>query len=152
MSELFTYICVKQTADPYVPPITQNIITLARDTSDGFYALQGGHQTLGQLALFPVQRSVAFHLLCDGSEVPKTAFPELYEFLGDSQGTPADPLNFVLPNFLGTITPAATAIPETVVGGTVTSETPSVGGGDSGGSIDFAVDSGGRYRENEMIP
>lgn len=146
MSKFFAYICTKQTADPYVPATALNLTTLARDTSDGFYALQGGYLRVGQISIFPVQRAVANHLLCDGSEVAKVSFPELFEYLADTQGTPVDPLNFVLPNFIGAFTPAATAATETVAGGTVTSETPSSGTGDSGGSIDYAVDSGGRYK------
>ncbi len=152
MSEIFYYICAKQTSDPYVPPTALNLATLARDVSDGFYALQGGHLRVGQLALFPAQRAVPFHLLCDGQEVPKVAFAELYDFLGDFEGVPVDPDNFVLPNFLGAAAPAAVAAPETVEGGTVTSETPSSPGTGSGGSEDYAVDSGGRYRGSGPLP
>lgn len=144
MSELFSYICTKQTADPFIPPTTPNLTILARDVSDSFYALQGGYFRVGQISLYPVQRAVANHLLCDGSEVSKVEFPELYDYLGDSQGTPADPDNFVLPNYIGALDPATTATPETVEGGTVTSETPSNPGTGAGGSIDYAVDSGAR--------
>lgn len=145
MSELFSYICTKQTADPFVPPQTIGITALSRDVSDGFYALQGGYFRIGQISMYPVQRSVANHLLCDGTEVPKVSFPELYQYLGDTQGTPADPDNFVLPNYIGALDPAAAADPETIAGGTVTSSTPSDPGTGSGGSIDYAVDSGARY-------
>lgn len=146
MSALFTYIATKQTSDPYIPPVARDLTTLSRDTADGFTALVGGYLTVGKLAFFPAQRAVANHLLCNGQEVPKAAFPELYEYLGDFEGTPADPDNFVLPNYLGTITPAATAAPETVAGGTVTSETPDFPDTGSGGSREYAVPSGGRER------
>lgn len=152
MSEVFAYICTKQTSDPYLPPTAANLATLARDVSDGFYAIQGGHLRVGQLAFFPAQRSVPFHLLCDGQEVPKAVFAELYDYLGDFEGTPADPDNFVLPNYLGALTPAAVAAPETVEGGTVTSETPVDPGTGSGGHEDFAVDSGARYRGSGPLP
>lgn len=145
MSEIFTYICTKQTADPFIPPASVNIDHLSRDVSDGFAALQGGYFRVGQLALYPAQRAIANHLLCDGQEVPKASFPELYDYLRDFEGTPADPLNFVLPNYIGSLVPAAVAAPETVEGGTVTSETPSDPGTGAGGSVDYAVDSGGRY-------
>lgn len=144
MSEVFSYICTKQTADPYVPGFARDLTSLSRDVSDGFQALVGGYLRVGQISLFPIQRAVPFHLLCDGHEEPQGRFPELYAYLGDSQGTPADPLNFVLPNYIGTLAPAATADPEVIAGGTVTSETPSPGTGDSGGSVDTPVDSGGR--------
>lgn len=155
MSEIFTYICTRQTADPYVPTMAKDLTSFARDVSDGFFALQGGRQTVGKLAFFPLQKAQPDHLLCDGSEVPKASFPELYEYLGDFMGTASDPLYFVLPNYIGAgaLTGASTAATETVAGGTVTSETPSPGGGNSGGSIDRPVDSGGRERNpNEVIP
>lgn len=145
MSQVFTYISTKQTSDPYIPSATPNITVLARDVSDALYALQGGNLTVGKLAFFPIQRSVANHLLCNGQEVAKVSFPELYDYLGDTEGTPTDPANFVLPNYLTAITPAAVAAPETVEGGTVTSEASDAGTGQSGGSIDYAVDSGARY-------
>lgn len=145
MSEVFAYICTKQTADPYVPGVTQSLVTLARDVSDGFQALVGGYLRVGQISFFPIQKAVPYHLLCDGHEEPQGRFPELFAYLENSQGTPVDPLNFVLPNYIGTLAPAAAADPEVIEGGAVTSDTPSPGTGDSGGSIDTPVDSGGRH-------
>lgn len=148
MSELFAYICTAQTADPYVPSAAPNLAVFSRDVSDALYALQGGYRRVGQISFYPLQRAVPFHLLCNGQEVPKAAFPELYAYLLDFMGTPTDPANFVLPNYIGAaLTGAATAAPETVQGGTVTSETPSPGTGDSGGSVDPAVPSGARFRK-----
>jgi hypothetical protein len=144
VSQVFAYICVRQTADPYIPTIAQDLRRLSRDVSDGFAAMVGGYHRVGELAFFPQQRSVANHLLCNGQEVPKAAFPELYDYLGGLEGAPVDPLNFKLPNFIGTLAPAAAAAAETVVASTVTSETPSAGTG-VGGSEDYAVDSGGRF-------
>lgn len=148
MSDLFVYICTRQTADPYVPKQARDLVTFSRDVSDAFYALQGGRQTVGKLALFPLQKAQPDHLLCDGKEVPKASFPELYEYLGDFMGTPVDPDNFVLPDYINApLAGAASAAAETVEGGTVTSEPSSPGGGDSGGSIEPAVDSGGRVKK-----
>lgn len=145
MSEIYVYVATKTTADPFIPPASIDIDRLSRDTSDAFYALQGGHFQVGKLAFYPTQRAVANHLLCDGKEVPKSSFPELYEYLGDFEGVPTDPLNFVLPNYIGSLVAASTAAAETVEGGTVTSETPYDPGTGAGGSYDYAVDSGGRY-------
>lgn len=147
MSTVFPYICTTQTMDAFIPATARDLPTFARDVSDGFYAMQGGYRRVGQLAFFPLQKAVPFHLLCNGQEVPKASFPELYEYLGDFEGAAADPANFKLPNYIGAaLEPAATAAAETVEGGTVTSEPSTPGGGDSGGSIDKAVDSGGRVR------
>lgn len=152
MSEIFVYISTRSTADPYIPTQARDLATFSRDVSDGFYALQGGRQSVGKLAFFPLQRAQSDHLLCDGKEVRKDQFPELYEFLGDFMGTASDPAYFVLPNYVGegALTGAAAAAAETVAGGTVTSEPSTPGGGNSGGSIDRPVDSGGRTRQQNV--
>lgn len=151
MSELFPYICTTQTADPYVPGTTRDLGTFARDVSDAFSAIQGGFRRVGEISFYPLQKAVPFHLLCDGKEVSKAAFPQLYEYLLNFMGDPTNPDNFVLPNLIGeALTGAAAAAPETVQGGTVTSEPSSPGGGSSGGSIDPAVDSGGRTRQQNF--
>lgn len=149
MSQFFAYIATKTTADPYLPPATPDIRILARDVSDAFVALSGGYQRVGELKFFPLQGTVAGHLLCDGREVSKISFPELYGFLGDTQGTPANAANFVLPNFVGAASfdPAPVAEPEVEVGGSVTTTPPTVPDPD----IDYwwknydPADSGGRF-------
>lgn len=153
MSALYVYICTKQTVASFVPAKARSIDTLSRDVSDAIFAMQGGHLTVGKLAFLPLQKSLPFHLLCDGREVAKADFPELYEFLGDFMGTPVDPDNFVLPSYIGeaALAPAAVAAPETTAGGTVSSESSSPGTGTSGGSTDYAVDSGGRTRDANYI-
>lgn len=128
MSELFAYIATSTTNDPYVPA-TQDLRLLTRDVTDAFIAISGGHRIVGKLAFFPIQRTVPGHLLCDGREVAKEDFPELYRYLGDTQGTPAAPENFVLPNFIGgaaSFDPPAAAEIETVVDGTVYTDPPAV--------------------------
>ncbi len=162
MSDVFSYIATRSTVDPYIPSRATSLPLLARDVSDGFVALSGGHTTVGQIAQFPLQRSVPNHLLCDGREVAKVSFPELFEFLGDSQGASSDADYFVLPNYLGAgaIEPApiADAVIESEVGGTVSTPDPTPPAptdppeeyptyGD--------VDSGGRFRRGdgtEVIP
>lgn len=154
MADLFAYICTKSTVDPYVPSGAIDLPHLARDTSDAFYALSGGYFRVGQLAFFPVQRSVPGHLLCDGREVPKTGFPELYQYLGSSQGTPADPNNFKLPDFIGvsSFTPAPAASTETANLGTVSTPepTPPVGDPQPIHEIYGDTDSGGSFRPQRL--
>jgi hypothetical protein len=124
MSVFYAYICTNSTVDPFIPRQTSNIQFLSQDVSDAFAALAGGHQVVGRLAFFPVQRTVGNHLLCDGREVAQSSFPELYDYLRDSQGTAVDPLNFVLPNYLTTLAPATTAAAETANEGTVYTPSP----------------------------
>ncbi len=126
MSQFYTYIATKTTADPYLAPRTANITILARDVADGFSALSGGRLNVGQLAFFPVQRSVPNHLLCDGREVLQSSFPELYGYLGASEGAPVDAAKFKLPNYLSTFAPATTASTETVHQGTASTPEPAV--------------------------
>ncbi len=124
MNQFFVYICTKSTADPYLPTRTTGLDVLARDVSDAFSALSGGRFEVGKLALYPVQRSVPNHLLCDGREVLKTSFPELYSYLGDAGGAATDPNSFKLPDYLTTFEPAPAAEPEATNQGTVSTPPP----------------------------
>ena len=152
MGVLLTYICTRSTVDPYVPTGATNIAQLSRDVSDGFYALSGGHNLVGRLSQFPVQRSVPNHLLCDGREVAKASFPELFSYLEASQGASTDANYFVLPNYLTAITPASAPATETATGGTVTTADPTPPPA-SDPPVEYPiygdVDSGGRYRRGE---
>jgi hypothetical protein len=127
MSVYFAYIATKTTADPYIPPRAVNVDILSRDVSDSFAAISGGRLEVGRLAFYPVQRSVPNHLLCDGREVLKTSFPELYAYLGETEGVAADPLKFKLPDYVTAVPAAATvADPETTNTGTVSTPAPIV--------------------------
>ena len=152
MSSLFAYICTRTTSDPYIPPQSMDIRHLSRDVSDAFAALSGGYYQVGELIFYPLQRSVSSHLLCDGREVDRTAFPELFAYLGVSEGAPSVATKFKLPNFIAaaSFVPAATAVAETTSGST-TSTPPPVP--TSPADIYGDVDSGGRrYLPGETIP
>lgn len=153
MSALFAYISTKTTNDPYVPAGDTRF--LARDVSDAFIALSGGHQRVGAIVLYPIQNTVPGHILCDGREVSKASFPELYRFLGDTQGTAVDPGKFVLPDYVGAaaFAPAATAQTETSTSGTVTSPPPTDPGLNPEYDFGGDGDSGGRrYHPGIAIP
>lgn len=126
MSSFLVYISTHTTADPYIPPYETDVRMLSRGVSDALTALSGGRQDVGEFKFFPLQRTVPGFLLCDGKEVPKADFQELYGYLGNTEGTPVDPLNFVLPNFVAaaSFVPAATAATETVTQGTVENTVP----------------------------
>lgn len=125
MSVYFAYIATKTTADPYIPKRSASVDVLSRDVSDAFMALQGGRIEVGRLAFYPVQRSVPNHLLCDGREVLKSSFPELYAYIGDTEGAAGDPLKFKLPDYVTAApAPATTAEPETTNTGTVSTPVP----------------------------
>lgn len=125
MSQFVVYICTKTTADPYIPPRAVSVEILSRDVSDAFSALSGGRFQVGQLAFYPVQRSVPNHLLCDGREISQASFPELYAYLGESQGAAAAG-RFRLPDYLTDFAPAPVADAESENAGTVSSPPPAV--------------------------
>ena len=152
MSQLYAYICTRTTSDPYVPQQAINIRQLSRDVSDAFVALSGGYYQVGQLVFYPLQRSVSSHLLCDGREVDRTAFPELFGYLGVSEGAPSVATKFKLPNFIAaaSFVPAAAAVTETTSGSTTSTPPPAP---TSPADIYGDVDSGGRrYLPGEAIP
>lgn len=153
---VFIYICTKSTADPYLPSRFANLDMLARDVSDAFLALSGGRLQVGELAMFPVQRSVANHLLCDGREVSKASFAELYAYLGDTQGLAAAATDFRLPDYRSKFEPAPITAPETVTSGTVSTEPPAETSPtyypEQSDPLYGDVDSGGRYNDATVIP
>lgn len=140
MSEVFTFIATKQTYASTIPLGIQTLADLNRRVRN---TLSGNSYPLlvGELRDFPLAVAVPNFLLCDGSEVGKLDFPELFAYLGDTQGVAADPNNFVLPNYVGTKDQAPDAPPQTVDPGSVgigqdPSEPtePGQGGGTQGGN------------------
>ena len=143
----YRFIATKTTYQTTIPAFIKSLPELVHRVRGALLA--GQSLTVGELKDFPLSNAIANHLLCDGSEVAQIDFPELYAYLGDSQGTPVDSANFVLPDYVGAATPAATYPPQITEGATV-----STGGtitepsdpGQTGGSTGGNVPSGGRPR------
>ena len=153
-SQLFAFIATKTTYSNVVPrgPMSQQKFN--RSVANAFSGNQGRPTHVGEIVFFPLGAPASSDalqmpnvILCDGSEVAKVSFPELAAYLGDSQGTPSNAANFVLPdvrNFVFTST-----VPVQVVdsGGTVTtgqdSSSPE-GAGQAGGTQGGNPVSGGR--------
>jgi hypothetical protein len=150
MSDIYVFICTKTTADIALPTRAFDQIEFNRQISNTFRAFGGGHLVCGDLKLRPSADPVTNHLLCDGSEVSRTQFPELFALLGESEGIGDGVSTFNLPNYLGSpVTVSETAPVQTITEhGTVESpepvEVPS-GNGEVGGT-DANVVSGGRVR------
>lgn len=146
MSEYYRFISTKTTYAATIPLSGLSLDELARRTRNALLATSYPLK-VGELKDFPLSTAQANMLLCDGSEIPKLSFPELYEYLGDSQGTPVNPDNFVLPDFVGAATPAATYPTQQVTGSDVnTGGTPTIPTepGQVGGVINPNPPSGGR--------
>ena len=145
----YRFIATKTTYQTTIPAFINSVPELVRRVRIAFLANAGGQTTVGELKDFPLSNAVANYLLCDGSEVAQIDFPELYAYLGDSQGAPVDPDNFVLPDYVGAATPAATYPPQTTEGATVSTGgaiTEPTDPGQTGGSTGGNVPSGGRPR------
>lgn len=150
---VYTFIATKTTTAATIPSFVNNLQELV-------YRLRGALRAndypliVGELREFPLSTPQPNFLLCDGSEVPKEAFPQLYTYLGDSQGTPTDSDNFVLPDYQGTKAQAPTYPTQTVTGSDVSSgNTPAEpsGSGSAGGSSDYNPPSGGRPIRNNIF-
>jgi hypothetical protein len=143
VSTLYVFICVKTTPDVVLPVQTNNQVDYNRRISNTFKAQAGGRLTVGDLKLRPTGSAIPNHLLCDGSAVSRLQFPELFAFLGTSEGAGDGTTTFNLPNYLGTpLTVPATAPPQVVENGTVSSgdpvtqpSTPAQTGGTEGGNV-----------------
>ena len=148
MATVYTFIATQTTYASTIPPIARSLGDLTRRVRDAMLATQFPTR-VGDLLDRPLSTAIEGFLLCDGSEVGKIDFPELYAYLGDTQGTPVDAANFLLPDYVGTKTQAPTAPVQVVVGGTVqvgtAPVTPPVTPGISGGTVGNPP-SGGRPR------
>lgn len=99
MSDIYVFVCTKTAADAALPAQAYNQSDFNRRVSNTFRAFNGGRLVCGDLKLRPTADPVANHLLCDGSQVSRTQFPELFRLLGESEGDGAT--TFSLPNYLG---------------------------------------------------
>lgn len=143
MSEIFVFICTKTTADVALPTQTNNQADYNRRVSNTFKAFAGGLLVVGDLKLRPNGNAIPNHLLCDGSAVERLQFPELFAFLGETEGAGDGVTTFNLPNYLGIpLEVPATAPPQVVEDGTVSSgtpvtqpTTPAQTGGTQGGNV-----------------
>lgn len=145
---VYTFIATKTT---YATTIPSTIASL----SELVYRLRGILRAndypliVGELREFPLSTPRANFLLCDGSEIAIESFPELYAYLGNSQGTPVSAENFLLPDYQGTKAQAATYPVQEATGSDInTGNTPvePTGSGGTGGSSDYNPPSGGRPR------
>jgi hypothetical protein len=142
----YRFIATKTTYAASIPNQVANLGELTRRIRGALRATDYP-LLVGELRDFPLSTAQPNFLLCDGSEVAKLGFPELFAYLGDSQGVATDADNFVLPDYVGAATPAATYPAQTTVGGTVSTGgavTQPTSPGQTGPSIGGNVVSGGR--------
>ena len=149
MSTLYVFICTKTTPDPVLPVQTFNQVDYNRRVANTFRAQAGGRLVVGDLKLRPNGNPIDNHLLCDGSAVSRIAFPELFDFLGTSEGAGDGVTTFNLPNYLGApiTVPASAPVQTPTTGGTIDTATPvtqPTQPGETGGTTGGNIQSGGR--------
>lgn len=154
MTDIYVFICTKTTADVVIPKFARTQEEYNRRVSGGFQAFSGGHTRAGDLLLRPTTAAVSNHLLCDGTTVEITSFPDLYKVIGTTFGGDGV-TTFAVPNYgaqaltVPALTATQTVDPSGTVstGGAVTVPTaPSQTGGSSGGN----VVSGGRAPRRQL--
>lgn len=152
MSKLYYFISMKTTVDAVIPTITGNQPEYNRRVSHAFKAQGGGRLTVGDLKVRPTGAAVPNHLLCDGTPVSRSQFPELFRFLGVTEGAGDGVSTFNLPNYVGAAAVVATSTPAQTVseGGTSSTGAPvtePVDPGETGGTEGGNVVTGGRTRD-----
>lgn len=151
---IYVFVCTKTTADVVIPRYARTQEDYNRRVSGGFQAIAGGHTRAGDLLLRPTTAAVSNHLLCDGSTLNITQFPDLYDAIGTTFGGDGV-TTFKLPDYgAQALTVPGISVTQTVdpsgtvsTGGTVT--TPS-GSGQTGGSTGGNVVSGGRAPRRQL--
>lgn len=125
MTDAFVFISTRSTPDLALP--TQaggNQEAFNRRIAQLFALLSRGHHTAGHLRLRPTADAINDHLLCDGSQISRTQFPELFAYLGTQYGEGDGSTTFNLPDYRdGTLTvPAETPAQTIDAGGVITVE------------------------------
>jgi hypothetical protein len=150
VSETFTFIATKTTYATTIPLSIGSLGELVRRVRNAMLAT-AYPTTVGELREFPLSKPLANFLLCDGSEVERVSFPELFAYLGDTQGAATDPANFLLPDYRGAKVPAVVYPVQDVTGSDVgvgqETQEP-VSSGQTGGTTGGNPVSGGRPRLN----
>ncbi len=147
MSDLYYFIATRTTYEIAIPSRAAGQEEFNRKISGALAGLAGGIVQAGDLKVRTrATPSPANHLLCDGSVLNRTDFPQLADALGIEEGAAI----FALPNFIGTTPAVAPTAPAQNVtsGGTVEIGAPDitepVDPGEAGGSTGGNQISGGR--------
>jgi hypothetical protein len=138
MNELYAFIATKTTADFVVPVSAHSQGEFNRKVHNAFQGLVGGVTRVGDITLRPTQNAIDNHLLCDGSTITRTMFPQLVDLLNPGEATAE------LPDYTGSLEATAPTVTQEVQDGGTVSTGGTIGGGATGGSTGGNVPSGGR--------
>lgn len=149
-TNVYAFMATKSSASIVRPGLMRNFQDVVRYIRGLVSAFEGGWTQAGDIKLRPNQNAITNHLLCDGSTLNITDFPQLYEEIGTDFGGDGV-TTFALPDYSGqALTAPALTVTQTVTdsatvstGGTVTEPTQP---GQTGGSTGGNTTSGGRAR------
>lgn len=99
MSDVHVFIATRTTGDIVVPARAGNQDEFNRRIAAVLAMINGGHLHAGNLKLRPTPDPLQDHLLCDGSAISREQFPELFAYLGTSQGEGDGVETFNLPDY-----------------------------------------------------
>lgn len=147
---IYWFICANSAYPSAIPVVAGSQINFNRRAANAIAGLTKTRHEVGDLLARPNSNAVNNHLLCDGSPVGRTAFPQLFAAIGTDWGVGDGSTTFNIPNLVGATLPNATSAPTQTIdnstvstGGTVTNPTsPGETGGSSGGNYS----SGGRSK------
>lgn len=153
---LYWFICSTAAYPASVPIVAGSQADFNRRTANALAGLSKSRHQVGDLLARPVATPVNGHLLCDGSEVGRTDFPQLFAEIGTAWGAGDGSTTFNIPNLvtaslpLATTAPAQTITDTTTTDNTVETDNSSGTGGTTGGSTGGNYSSGKRSRLEDL--
>lgn len=144
MAAVYWFICAREATPAALPIAAGSQQSFNRATVNSVANLRKSRHGIGDLLARPISKAITDHLLCDGSAVSRTAFPQLFAEIGTEWGAGDEETTFNLPDLVTQALPLpATAPTQTVTpGGTVSSGepvaapvNPSQTGGTTGGNV-----------------
>jgi hypothetical protein len=155
-ASVYWYICARAAYPSPIPVAAGDQREFNRRSANAIAGLSKSRHGVGDLLARPIVKAIGDHLLCDGSAVGRTDFPQLFAEIGTEWGVGNGTTTFNLPNLIGTDLPVpATAPPQVIEDGSVsTGETivEPVSPGETGGTTGGNVNPGKRYRGEVALP
>jgi hypothetical protein len=152
---LYWFICTNAAYPSAIPVVAGSQAEFNRRTANALAGMAKTRRSVGDLLTRPVSDPINNHLLCDGSAVLRTGFPQLFDAIGTAWGAGDGSTTFNIPNLLGTAIPNAITAPAQ----TITDTTVAAGGtitepsnpGETGGSDGGNIISGGRDKFSNFL-
>lgn len=148
MAAVYWFICAREANPAALPIAAGSQAAFNRATVNSVSNLRKSRHGIGDLLARPISKAVGDHLLCDGSAVSRTSFPQLFAEIGTEWGAGDGSTTFNLPKLTDAALPLPATPPAQVItdGGTVSSGAPvtvPTDPGQTGGTTGGNIVSGG---------